>query len=456
LKDKKFLLIAYAYPPKDVVGALRPYRISKYMPAYGWVPEVITAKLPQEKERNNASKLSMPDGIRIHKVNNCDLFSFLKNNGSKTKKKILKSKHIALANKFQNEDLTYQKKAPKRLIDKIKGCLIGLVSTPDRQVFWGLSLLFYGVCLLLKKSVKFTLIITTSPPHSSQVFGCLLAKIFSKPHIMDLRDPWTDVYRGYKSKFRNCLEGRLEKWVISNSASVISCTEGYTQILQRRFPELPKSKFQTVTNSFEEDKFEVVPKIESKKFTIAYLGIFYPRRNPYCFFKALGIWLQRNAKYTDNIEFRIIGKCDPTTLAMIKRHNLEKIVRITGRLPHEKAIEMTKSADLLLLATGTGDDTPKGWVPSKLYEYMACGRPILANIPDGQASDIIKKTKSGFLIHKDDPDAIMKILDQEYLKKTGNEEKKDLLPFLQNRNEVFKYGNKYCIKRFVKIFESVV
>jgi len=450
------LLISYAYPPKDVVGALRPYRISKYLPALGWVPEVITAKLPKKSKSSKASKLNILDSVITHKTHDFDPLSVFKSNRLKRKKKAPERRDAFLMNESQSEELTYRKAAPERLVDRFKGCLIGLISTPDRQIFWGISLLLCGIYVLSRRPSKFRLIMTTSPPHSNQVFGCLLAKIIKKPHVVDLRDPWTDVYRGYKSKFRTYLENRLEKWVIENSACVISCTEAYTKLLQSRFYGLPKSRFQTVTNSFEEEKFESISEAKSKRFTLAYLGIFYPRRNPYCFFQALGLWLQRHAEYVDNVEFRIIGKCDPVTRAMISRYNLEKVVHVTGRLAHEEAIAMTKSADLLLLLTGTGFDTPKGWVPSKLYEYMACGKPILANIPEGQASEIIKKTRSGFLVYKNDSDAIMEILDQEYLRKTERKSKKNLTPFVQDRNEVFKYGNKYCTRRFVEIFESIV
>ena len=52
---KKLLIIAYAFPPHNVVGAMRPYRFCKYLSKYSnWDTVVLTVN---KKFKNNDESL---------------------------------------------------------------------------------------------------------------------------------------------------------------------------------------------------------------------------------------------------------------------------------------------------------------------------------------------------------------------------------------------------------------
>ena len=53
---KKFLIISYAFPPTNVVGALRPYRLCRYLPQYGWEPTVLTSRPNTVQRFSNIGK----------------------------------------------------------------------------------------------------------------------------------------------------------------------------------------------------------------------------------------------------------------------------------------------------------------------------------------------------------------------------------------------------------------
>lgn len=306
----------------------------------------------------------------------------------------------------------------------------------------------------MKRNNNFKLIITTSPPHSSHIFGALLAKTFGLPHIMDLRDPWTDINRGYKTPFRNWLEKKLESFTVHSSEYVISSTDTYTCLLRSRYTKLSSDRFLTINNSYEEEKFESVVEEPSERFVIAYLGIFYPMRNPYCFFYALREWLEKHPGRQKDVEFRIIGASDPTTDKMVESLGLSELTVITGRVPHEKAIQLTKSSDLLLLATGTGPATPRGWIPSKLFEYLACRKPILANIPEGDASEIIRKTKTGYVVSNENVIEMVKILSREYYRKYHPDEQE--IKFEPEEDSIRQYGSRAVMWQFAQAFDNAL
>ena len=339
------------------------------------------------------------------------------------------------------------------MLSRLKKSLLGLVSTPDHLVFWVFSVLAKGIEILLReKDIRF--IMTTSPPHSSQLAGSLLSLIFNKPHIVDLRDPWNDIYWGDYSRFRSRFEVLLESIVISKAAKVISSTETYSQLLRNRFKNMKPDKFETITNSFQPDKFQRTHSKQNTRFTMCYLGIFYGMYEPYTFFTALAKWLDDFPEARPETEVIIVGAGDSTTTRVIDSCSLTDVVSITGRLPHEQAIQIAKSSDLLLLLLGVNEKVPPGCLPSKLFEYLACGKPILAHVPEGEAASVIRKTKTGYIVNSDNISEMVNIIKREYNRKKN----KQPLPkhkFNPDQNEIWKYSSEYTTARLVKIFESI-
>lgn len=452
---KHFLLFSFAFPPKNVVGSLRPYRLCRYLPDYGWWPTVVTADSGVSRNRPPLSLEGVPSNTPISRLREFEPLRLLSRGKKVPKRRKLKGFSLSAPAVHQAVSVpTYPQGPPPTIAGLMRMLLSDLFETPDSKLFWGLSAYISGFRILSKSDAKHRLVITTSPPHSSQVFGCILARTFGLPHIMDLRDPWTDIYRGYKTPFRNQLEKVLEAFAVRSSSYVISSTDTYTAVLQKRYKDIPPNRFLTITNSFEEEKFASAIDTPSERFVIAYLGIFYPMRNPYCFFYALKQWLDAHPERRNKVEFRIIGDSDPTTNRMIASLGLSDIALVTGRVPHEKAIQLTKSGDLLLMATGTGPATPRGWIPSKLFEYLASRKPILANIPEGDASEIIRKTNSGYVVSNEDTTEIEKILEREYFRKHHHGEPG--LEFLPYEEKVEQYGTRAVMRQFAQTFDNAI
>ena len=454
--NKHLLLFSYAFPPKNVVGSLRPYRLCRYLPDHNWLPTVLTERIDQRSLRSKLSMAGISPDIHIHRIHKLEPIKLL----SKSLKWIKESRHAkaphpaATISKQGPPVLSYPQTPPKTGAAKIKMMISDLFENPDPMVLWSFFAFLKGASLLMKKDVRYHLILSTSPPHSSQIFGCLLAKAFGLPHIMDLRDPWTDISRGYQTPFRSRLERAMENFVINYSACIISSTNTYTEQLRKRYPDIPENRFLTITNSFEEKKFNSITEIPNERFVISYLGIFYPKRDPYCFFRALKAWLDHYPERRNDLIFRIIGDSDPTTNNIINILGISDIVEITGRVDHEKAIQLTKSSDLLLIATGTGQATPRGWIPSKLFEYLACRKPILANIPLGDASQIIQSSNSGYVVHTDSVSEIFSILDQEYSRKKSSEN--SAVDFFQDEAQIMQYSSKTTIQQFAQAFDNAI
>jgi hypothetical protein len=39
------LLMTFCYPPKEIIGSVRPAALAKYLPQFGWEPLILTPKI---------------------------------------------------------------------------------------------------------------------------------------------------------------------------------------------------------------------------------------------------------------------------------------------------------------------------------------------------------------------------------------------------------------------------
>ena len=72
----------------------------------------------------------------------------------------------------------------------------------------------------------------------------------------------------------------------------------------------------------------------------------------------------------------------------------------------EDLIQIIKKASVCLVPL-KNEPLFRHAIPSKLFEYMACGRPVIVSI-EGEVEKIIKRTNSGLMAIPEDADSIAK------------------------------------------------
>jgi len=89
---------------------------------------------------------------------------------------------------------------------------------------------------------------------------------------------------------------------------------------------------------------------------------------------------------------------------MVNHLGLKAVVKQVPFVPHEASIEYLMSSDMLLLLIS--GDSSAGIVTSKIYEYLASGKPIMAVTPKGEAANLVIKHARGIVVPPDDDEAI--------------------------------------------------
>ncbi|MDZ7793211.1 MAG: glycosyltransferase [Spirochaetia bacterium] len=153
-------------------------------------------------------------------------------------------------------------------------------------------------------------------------------------------------------------------------------------------------KFFVVTNGFEKDRLDKFSVEKFGEISIVYTGSFYfPIRTIEPFFKALSL-----VKDYDKLEwkFHYYGKHSHHIIEMGEKFNITSRIVDHGMVTKDKALEVTKSADLFVVISSVSPDTNnenKIMVTGKIFDALGAGTPILLIAPPGSDPEKIMDNK---------------------------------------------------------------
>ena len=137
------------------------------------------------------------------------------------------------------------------------------------------------------------------------------------------------------------------------------------------------------------------------------------------------------------LQLILVGQVDENVL-----NRLKKIKNITidyrGILDRSKSLEIAFNASILLLPLNIASNA-KGRLPGKLYEYLRCGRPILALGPEeSDASSMLEKTQTGKCFEYSDRVGIKNFISDCLNNKMRTAESEEVIRSFSNKNQTMK------------------
>jgi glycosyltransferase involved in cell wall biosynthesis len=392
---KKVLIIAYLFPPIGGGGVQRALKMAKYLREFGWEPHVLTVAPSYHATLDESLLAGLPEGIHIHRTKEVSLG----NPAAPGKPSISASTAVppsGLKTKIKRMVFPTLKKIKKYLL------------VPDDQILWIPFAVKKG--LEVVKEYEIDAIFSTSGPYTNHLVGLYLKRKTEIPWIADFRDPWTQNMHRTDIAWREWLEERLERMVLRESDGVLTVTQSFADNFREKFGDEIK-QIEVIHNGFDPADYLDLEGIhgDADICTFIYTGIFYRERNPRLFLRAIKELIDERKLDSGKLRLQFAGVFDypgyTENMDCVKQLGLEEIVQVMGNLPHHEALASLKRADILLLvgdtAPGSGD-----YIPGKLFEYMAVGRPILALSLPGESTRIIEKYQLGQVV---DPKALDQI-----------------------------------------------
>ncbi len=370
-KDRKVLIITYYWPPSGGAGVQRWLKFSKYLPEFGWQPVILTVDPEYAAYPVTDCSLvaGLPESVKVYSTPATNYFSVYKKNKS----------NIPSAGFANNLDNSFKGK----LLRFVRGNFF----LPDPRRGWN-KYAFKKACELIE-SEGIKNIITTSPPHSTQLIGLKLKKRFpSVRWTADLRDPWTDIYyykQFYPTILSKAIDSRYEKNVLKKADKIFTVGPSLMTLFSGKIKGL-ESKIEVITNGYDESDFKSNPRMTPTRFTITYVGTLsdiYPVEGLIAAVNSLDLLL------------RFVGTVSEKTRIMLEENIPADSLEFLPYVAHDESIRFMMNSSLLLLVIPLHQSN-KGIITGKLFEYLATGLPILCLGPvDGDAAEIIKKCRSG-------------------------------------------------------------
>ena len=377
---KKILIITYYWPPSGGPGVQRCVKIAKYLPAYGYEPIIVTVDPEKASYPLIDSSLvnDLSGDLNVYKTNTSEPF--------KIYSRIIPGAKLPTPG-FANENR-------KGVFNKLAKLIRGNLFIPDARKGWNKYAL--QQCRKIIQKEKISLILTSSPPHSTQLMAMQLSKESGIPWIADLRDPWTDIYYNrhlYRLSFAIRKDSRLEKRVLENADAITTVSEALKELFSSKSNKIDVGKIFVIPNGFDASDFHDHIKYTDNYFSITYTGTMSDDYPIGAFIKAMESLLENNENC--NIRINIVGQITDNVLNQLRQSKIAHLMNIHGYMSHTESISMMQKTTVLLLIIPNAPNN-EGIVTGKLFEYLAARRPILCfGPPNGDASKIIAKCNSG-------------------------------------------------------------
>jgi glycosyltransferase involved in cell wall biosynthesis len=294
-------------------------------------------------------------------------------------------------------------------VERSPTALLTRVVPPDLQAVSWVPAAFMRLLQLHRRS-PIDCLITTGPPASVHLLGLLLGD--RRPAwVADFRDGWRfhDAREPFPTRTQRSLDDYLETRTVSNAHAVTGATEPIALDLRDRLG----GNAVCVENGWDP---RVVPEPGPTTSALRTHGgtqlvitgnLSGPYgRDPSPLLRALQ--RLRSDPVGRGIQVVHAGRLTTEEHEQIARSGIGDALIHVGTIPRGEAIALQRDADALLLHTSRNASE----ATSKIFEYLAAGRPIVALAEGNEAARIVQETGTGITVPPDDVDAITRVLHQ--------------------------------------------
>lgn len=207
---------------------------------------------------------------------------------------------------------------------------------------------------------------------------------------------------------------KMEKWIYDQADKIVVISPGFGQNLKRK--GVSSEKLIIIPNWVNTDFLKPYPKNNQ-------VAVNFDLDNKFVILYAGTLTLSSYQSLEKILEIAASLRTDPQLLFLFVGEGLKKFdlvkkaqelglpnVRFIPFQPYELLPQLLSSGDVLLVPLD--QEKSELSVPSKLYNYMAVGRPILGLAEsNSEVAQILRKSEAGFTISPGEKDALLRVIE---------------------------------------------
>ncbi|MCC2545229.1 glycosyltransferase family 4 protein [Hymenobacter sp. BT175] len=368
----RLLVITYYWPPSGGAGVQRSLKFVKHLPQFGVECTVITVDPEQGAYpvRDESLLREVPASVRVIRTGTSEPFN--------SYQKLTGRQQIPYGG-FANESKT---SLQQRFFKFVRGNIF----IPDARRGWNRHVL-RACAELMDRGEKFDAVLTSSPPHSTQLIGLELQKRYGLRWLADLRDPWTDIY--YHAELNQTAPARwLDAWyerqVLEQADEVLVTSPDTKRLLLGKSARLTAAKFHVLPNGYDESDFREPSTPPTDQLLITHTGTITETYHIELFLRACAECAARHPDVP--LRLRFVGQVSEGVRRQIAEVGLSERTELLPFVPHDESVGYLLRSTLLLMAIPDVDHN-FGILPGKVFEYLAANKPIICIGPVGSDAD---------------------------------------------------------------------
>ena len=263
-------------------------------------------------------------------------------------------------------------------------------------------------------------IIASTPQLFVGLSGWWLGRIRKAPFILEVRDLWPDSITASGMGREGSMPIRVLRAVAGflyrSCEHIVVVTPAFREDLVSKWA-MPSEKISIVENGVETDLFTPDGGGDTLKsalglqgrFVVSYIGTLGLAHG-------LSTVLQGAAELQatlPEVVFLFVGEgADKGRLVSLAQDKGLSNVLFLPQQPREKIPSIIRASDVCLVPLRKAD-VFKTVIPTKMLEFMACGRPVILGV-DGQARQVLDEAQSGVFVEPENQDALVQAIKRLY------------------------------------------
>ncbi|UPL50512.1 glycosyltransferase family 4 protein [Hymenobacter sublimis] len=370
----RLLVITYYWPPSGGAGVQRSLKFVKHLPQFGVESTVLTVDASQGAYPvlDHSLAADVPPQVRVIRTDTFEPFD--------SYKKLTGRQQVPYGG-FVGESKT-------SLVQQLFKFVRGNLFIPDARRGWNRYVL-QTVADLLAAGEQFDAVLTSSPPHSTQLIGLELRRRYGLRWLADMRDPWTDIY--YYKELNHLpparwLDARYERQVLEQADAVLVTSPSTKRLFQHKSARIAPEKIQVLPNGYDEADFRQPSTPPQDALLITHTGTI---SETYHIEQLLAAGAECARRYPQvPLRLRFVGKVSDGLRQQVVAAGLREQTEFIPFVPHDESVGYLLRSTVLLMAIPDVANN-RGILPGKVFEYLAARKPILCVGPSGSDADTL-------------------------------------------------------------------
>jgi hypothetical protein len=408
---RRLFVVTYNFPPSPQVGGLRWQKLTRFAAERGWGADVVCLAPEFVVDRDDRRLGDLPANVRVYGVVPREpLLRQVVSALWRAMRRLLPARGAPSgAESIARAEAGAGAGGRVGLRDLARGYVAYIESAT--MGMWASDAAEVAAAVV---GPEHRVVVSSGPPHMAHVGAAAVARRASLPHVVDLRDPWSQVQRvsaDVASPLYFALAEKHERAVLAEADLVTTNTEPARRALAGLYPEAAE-RIITVMNGSDDDPLPAPSR--GGAFVIAYAGTIYLDRDPRPLFRAAGRVVRELGLTPDDFGLRFIGEVDHFAgvplLDMAREAGVEAFVAHGPPRPRREAMQFLAEAAMLVSLPQDSDMA----IPAKLFEYVRFDAWLLVLAHPESATGCLLLGSTADVVRPDDEARIAAVIRCRY------------------------------------------